>query len=193
MKDSNVAAIPQKYALLEGKCKDLGFGMASDLLIGPFLRTLVGSKPAGHFLELGTGIGLSLIWMIDGLSEDASLITIDNDNQLTEIVREQLGDDSRVEFVCADGSSWLKEYTEPLFDLIFADAWPGKYNDLDITPDLLKAGGLYIIDDMREQENWPEGHVERASDLVEYLETRDDLHLAKMDWSTGVIMASKKY
>ena len=57
---------------------------------------------------------------------------------------------------------------------------------------LLKMGGLYVIDDMLPQPNWPEGHEQKAQDLVTNLEDRSDLSVVKMSWSTGVIIAAKK-
>ena len=79
------------------------------------------------------------------------------------------------------------------FDLIFADAWPGKYSEINEILDLVKVGGFYIIDDMLTQPNWPEGHQENVNKLIEYLENREDFHLTKMNWSTGIIIATKKY
>ena len=93
--------------------------------------------------------------------------------------------------ICEDGSVWLKNYSGELFDLIFADAWPGKYSDLDVTLDLLKPGGFYIIDDMLSQANWPEGHEELVHELISELENRKNLQLTKMNWSTGIIIVVK--
>ena len=76
-------------------------------------------------------------------------------------------------------------------DLIFADAWPGKYNTLDETLALLKVGGIYIVDDMLQQANWPEGHADKAKRLVEYLESLDYIQLTKLNWSTGVILITR--
>ena len=59
--------------------------------------------------------------------------------------------------------------------------------------DLIKVGGLYIIDDMLAQPNWPDGHQENVDKLIEYLEKRKDFNLTKMNWSTGIIIATKKY
>jgi predicted O-methyltransferase YrrM len=42
-------------------------------------------------------------------------------------------------------------------DLIYADAWPGKFTDLDQALALLRIGGIYFIDDLLPQSNWPEG------------------------------------
>ena len=57
---------------------------------------------------------------------------------------------------------------------------------------MVKAGGLYVIDDMLVQPNWPDGHQEKVHNLIGYLEKRDDFNLTKMNWSTGIIVATKK-
>ena len=85
----------------------------------------------------------------------------------------------------------MENYTEESFDLIFADAWPGKYSHLDKTISLIKNGGFYVIDDMKKQPNWPEGHEEKAKELVRVLQGREDITITKMDWSTGLIVAVK--
>jgi predicted O-methyltransferase YrrM len=144
-------------------------------------------------LELGTGIGLSLSWMIDGLDSESRLTTVDNDPQLTKIATEFFGTDSRIEIVCQDGSEWIKNYNGDQFDLVFADAWPGKYSETDIMLELIEVGGFYVIDDMQRQPNWPDGHQKNVDKLIEYLENRKDFNLTKMNWSTGIIIMTKKY
>jgi hypothetical protein len=57
---------------------------------------------------------------------------------------------------------------------------------------MLNKGGLYIIDDMLPQPNWPEGHHEKALRLLDYLDTRNDLLLTKQVWATGIVIAVKK-
>ena len=142
--------------------------------------------------EIGTGIGLSLSWMIDGMDANSTITSVDNDSQLIEIATEFFGDDRRVHIVCQDGSKWIKDSKGNKFDLIFADAWPGKYSDLDQILELLKVGGIYVIDDMLAQPNWPEGHQDLVNELIEKLENRDDLQLTKLNWSTGIIIAVKQ-
>lgn len=191
MNDFPFQSNPRIYSQLQEKSKEIGFAMPSDRYIGSLLKTLVASKPAGNFLELGTGIGLSLSWMIDGMDQGSTLVTVDNDLQLIEIAMANFGHDPRVRIVCADGGDWIKNYAGGRFDLIFADAWPGKYGQLDETLKLLKEGGLYVVDDMDAQPNWPDGHQAKADALIADLEGRENLTLTKMNWSTGVIIAVK--
>lgn len=191
MNDSNVLDIPKVYKALQDTSHAIGFTMPSDVYVGTFLKTLVSSKPGGRFLELGTGIGLSLSWIIDGQDTESELISVDNDSQLIEIALSFFGDDDRVTLICQDGARWIENYKGEKFDLIFADAWPGKYGQLEETLALLKVGGFYVIDDMLAQANLPEGHDKNVAELLAHLESRDDLNLTKINWSTGIVLAVK--
>lgn len=191
MNDSNIQNIPAIHSEIERKSAEIGFTMPSDVYIGTLLKTLISSKPAGKFLELGTGIGLSLSWMIDGMDADSKLITVDNNPELIAIAKQYFENDDRVEIICEDGSEWIKNYKGDKFDLVFADAWPGKYSETEEILDLIKLGGFYIIDDMAAQPNWPEGHDKNVDGLVSFLENRKDFTLTKMNWSTGLILAVK--
>jgi predicted O-methyltransferase YrrM len=185
-----VTNIPSQYEEITAISRQLDFNMASDIYTGSLLKTLVASKPGGRILELGTGSGLATSWIVNGLDRDAVLITVENNAMLLSVARESLHD-TRINFVLEDGYKWLKEYKGEKFDLIFADAMPGKYDLFEEAFSLLKTGGFYIIDDMLPQANWPEGHAERVTAFINFLESRKDIVLTKLNWSTGIIMAVK--
>ncbi|MBT2163031.1 O-methyltransferase [Zobellia barbeyronii] len=191
MIDSKIQDKPKIHQQIEQKSAEIGFTMPSDVYIGTLLKTLMASKPKGKFLELGTGIGLSLSWMVDGMDAESELISVDNDPKLIAIVKDYFESDKRVKLFCEDGSEWIKNYSGEKFDLIFADAWPGKYSEIDEVLDFVKVGGFYVIDDMTAQPNWPEGHEDNVTRLVAYLEKRSDFTLTKLNWSTGLIIAVK--
>lgn len=192
MNDLNILDKPKIHAEIENKSKEIGFTMPSDLYIGTLLKTLITSKPKSNLLELGTGIGLSLSWMLDGMDAESKLTTIDNDPKLIEIAKNYFAHDKRVNIINVDATKWIKNYKGENFDLVFADAWPGKYSEINEILDLIKVGGMYIIDDMLPQPNWPQGHQENVEKLIDYLENRNDFNLTKMNWSTGIIIATKK-
>ncbi|WP_332871482.1 O-methyltransferase [Spirosoma rhododendri] len=108
----------------------LGFSMNADTQAASLLRTLAATKPGGRFLELGTGTGLSTAWILAGMDEQATLVSVDNDADCLAVARKFLGDDSRLQLICQDGTEWVNTNTGP-FDFIFADTWAGKYTDLD--------------------------------------------------------------
>lgn len=184
--------LPKTYIEIDEATRISGFTMASDVLICSLLRTLAASKPSGKFLELGTGTGLSTSWILDGMDYDSSLISIDNEPKFLEIAKKFLGYDKRLNLLSTDGGKWIENNKHQKFDYIFADTWHGKYLLLDEVLSMLNKGGLYIIDDMLPQPNWPDGHQEKAIKLINYLETREDLLLAKQIWATGIIIAVKK-
>jgi len=183
---------PPAYIQIEEATRASGFTMASDVLTCSLLRTLAVSKPGGNFLELGTGTGLSTSWILDGMDAAAQMISVDNDEMFLNIARQFLGNDHRLTLICSDGGDWVNQNKNQKFDYIFADTWHGKYLMLDEVLSMLNKGGLCIIDDMLPQPNWPEGHHEKAINLVIELEKRSDLVLTKQNWATGIIIAVKK-
>ncbi|MFT6319798.1 MAG: hypothetical protein ACJAT4_000715 [Granulosicoccus sp.] len=42
------------------------------------------------------------------------------------------------------------------------------------------------------QPNWLDGHQKQVDSLIEFLENRTDFNLTKMNWSTRIILATKK-
>ncbi len=184
--------IPPAYLDIDQATKAQGFTMASDILTCALLRTLAASKPGGKFLELGTGTGLSTSWILDGMDSDSTLVSLDHDEAVLAVARRFLGHDPRLNLVHADGEAWLRQHEGQKFDYIFADTWHGKYLLLDEVLDMLNKGGLYLVDDMLPQPNWPEGHQEKAIKFVEDLENRRDLVLTKQQCASGIIIAVKK-
>jgi predicted O-methyltransferase YrrM len=183
---------PTAYDSIKKATEALGFLQMSELSTCTLLKTLAASKPSGEFLELGTGTGLATAWILDGMDEESTLISLDNDETLLAVAKENLGVDKRLTLIATDGNQWIKKNAKMRFSFIFADTWPGKYMMLEETLAMLSPGGIYIIDDMLPQANWPEGHAGKVANLIAYLDSRADLILTKMAWASGIVIAVKK-
>ena len=183
--------LPKAYTEIDLATKASGFTMASDIQTCSLLRTLAASKPAGKFLELGTGTGLSTAWILDGMDTASILVSIDNEAGFLAIAEDHLGQDSRLTLTLTDCGEWVEQHKNEKYDYIFADTWHGKYLMLEEVLQMLNKGGYYIIDDMLPQPNWPEGHDLKAIKLIEDLEKRPDLVLTKQVWATGIVIAVK--
>ena len=192
MIEETVQTHPKAYDSIKKATEACGFLQMSEISTCTLLKTLAASKPASKFLELGTGTGLATAWILDGMDEDSSLISLDNDETLLNIAKENLGVDKRLTLICTNGGEWIKKNTRSKFSFIFADTWPGKYTHLDETLDMLEEGGFYIIDDMLPQANWPDGHADKVANLLSYLDGREDLVLTKMGWASGIVIVVKK-
>jgi predicted O-methyltransferase YrrM len=188
---------PRQLAAIQAATAAQGFNMASEPLTGSLLRTLAASKPGGRLLEIGTGTGLSTAWLLDGMDDRAHLTTVDNNATVQQIAQAHLGHDPRVHFVLQDGDEFLRAAIAPTtggrvtYDLIFADSWPGKYRLLEETLGLLAPGGLYVIDDMLPQANWPADHPPKVAALIAHLEQRRDLYVTKLAWASGLILVTR--
>jgi predicted O-methyltransferase YrrM len=184
---------PSALAEILERTTELNFGMASESRTGALLRVLAASKPGGRLLELGTGTGISTAWLLAGMDSAATLISVDTDPKVQAIAREILGSDPRLVLVNEDGAAFLRGHTSEMFDLVFADAMPGKYEEPGDALALVKPGGFYVIDDMLPQPNWPEGHAEKVPALLERLRSDDRFHIAPIAWASGVVIAVRKF
>lgn len=183
---------PASLEQIETRSKNLDFGMASDPRTGALLAALVTSKPGGRFLELGTGTGIGTAWLLSGMDAGSTLISVDVRSEFQAVAEEVHGHDTRLTLILEDGIQFLHKQQPQSFDLIFADAMPGKYEALDRALALVKPGGFYIIDDMLPQANWPEGHDAKASALIERLAGIPEFQIAPLAWSSGIILLVRR-
>jgi predicted O-methyltransferase YrrM len=192
MQDIRYIAFPAQLRAIEAGTSALQFSMASEPLTGALLRTLAGSKPAGKFLELGTGTGIATAWLLDGMDDKSTLTSVDNDAAVQQIASEFLGHDHRLTLVRSDCLEFLAGRRRENFDLVFADAMPGKYERLDQALAVVKPGGFYVIDDLLPQSNWPEGHAAKVPVLMEQLAGNSDFRMLPLVWASGVAIAVRR-
>ncbi len=166
-----------------------GFTMASEPKTGALLAALAAAKPGGCLLELGTGTGLGTAWLLSGMNAECRLDTVDSDPNVVAVARKHLAGDPRVTFHVMDGADFIKQAPQRQFDLIYADAWPGKFTHLDETLSLLRVGGIYFIDDLLPQSNWPEGHAAKVPPLIDAIERRSGFVTVKLSWASGLMLA----
>ncbi len=70
---------------------------------------------------------------------------------------------------------------------------PGKYDGLDDALAVVKVGGIYVIDDMLPQPNWPEGHAEKVPVLIQQLAANPSFEVLPLVWASGVVVAVRKH
>lgn len=192
MHDPRIPSAPPSLAAILHDTEALGFKMASEAQTGSLLRTLAASKPGGRLLELGTGTGVGTAWLLDDMDAESRLVTVDNNDAAVAVARKHLGCDTRVAFELVDAEWFLRGRAGERFDLVFADAWPGKFTDLDLALALVAPGGFYIADDLLPQPSWPEGHSTRIPTVLAALARRADLLYTTLAWASGIIVVTKR-
>jgi predicted O-methyltransferase YrrM len=188
----DVTMLPPRLKAIEAEAAALGFAMACEHRTGALLRTLAATKPGGRLLELGTGTGASTAWLLDGMDAEAKLLTVDSNAGASAAAQRVLGGDRRVTFHVGEGGALLDALVGQRFDLIFADAWPGKFEYLDAALALLAPGGLYVVDDLLPQPTWPPGHAPRVPALLAALDQRSDLRVTRLTWASGLAIATRR-
>jgi predicted O-methyltransferase YrrM len=184
--------LPRVWKEIEIRTIALGFEMASDKRTGVLLQVLATSKPQGRLLELGTGTGLATACLLAGMDDASRLVSVDIDARCQMIARELLGADPRVAFELADARAFILAQPQQSFDLVFADAWAGKYDGVDEALGLVRRGGIFVCDDMLPQANWPENHEERADGLAAYLEGLVGWATVTLRWGSGFVIAVRR-
>lgn len=188
MNDNRIHRRPRALDAIQADCERIGFAFASEERTGALLAAIAASKPGGRFLEIGTGAGHRTAWMLEGADRCSCIETVDSNPDTVAIARRHLAMDPRVTFHVADGAQFILGIREKTYDLIFADAWPGKFSHLDETLSLLSAGGVYLVDDLLPQANWPEGQGDRVPELLDSLESRQDVFVVRMAWASGIVL-----
>lgn len=165
-----------------------GFDESCALETGALLRTLAATKPGGRLLNLGTGFGVSCAWLLDGMSDHAELWTVDIEEAGSAAAKTHL--DNRLRVVVEDAAAFMQGAIAlgHRFDLIFADAMPGKYEHRDLALSLVAKGGIYVVDDLSPARGWAEG-APLAAKLAEEIEADPRFVSLDLDWSTGHLLA----
>ncbi len=114
---------------------------------GPLLGVLAATARARKLLEVGCGLGYSGLWLAYGAGPEATVETIERDNQHAEIARRHFnsaGLADRIKVLQGLGASVLAGLRES-YDLIYFDTDPSEsLTDLEHFERLLKPGGLLL-------------------------------------------------
>ena len=166
--------------------------MSSDRGVGELLAVLAASSPRGaRILELGTGTGVGLGWVVYGLGarNDATVLSVDTDEVLLAATRVAAWP-AWVEFLCGDGAQVVRERGP--FDLIFADAVGGKLDGLDVTIASLAPRGVLVVDDMDPAPHTSDGLVAPLREVRDTLMSHTELVATEIAYSSHVIVAVKR-
>jgi len=119
----------------------------------------------------------------------STITSIDPDPKAQQIAARFLGADPRLQLLQADAIDYLASQPHESFDLVFADALPGKFEALSLSLSRVKPGGFWIGDDLLPQPNWPEGHAPRIPLLLHALAGHPHFTITPLSWASGVVIA----
>src|SRR5439155_20561619 len=159
-----------------------GFTMSSNPEVGGLLAVLAAATPpGGRILELGTGCGVGLAWIVHGLGarSDVEVSSIEADDDIAELACDGSWPD-HVTIIAADAVELIPQLGT--FDLIFADAEGGKWERLDLPIAALRPGGLLVVDDMTPPEWQSDTHRVKTEETRRSLTTDPHLIAVELAW-----------
>jgi predicted O-methyltransferase YrrM len=124
MNDAEIHRRPQAITSIVADTEAMSFTMISEPKVGALLAVLAATKPAGRFLELGTGTGHGTAWLLAGMDAASSLDTVDTDEGVVAVARRHLGADRRVVFHVMDGAEVLVNAQREAFDPLASPQQP---------------------------------------------------------------------
>jgi predicted O-methyltransferase YrrM len=118
---------------------------------GAVLRFLAASISARSVVEIGTGAGVSGIYLVRGMAGDGILTTIDLEAEHQRVAREAYAEaglaPGRTRLITGRALDVLPRLTDGAYDLVFCDAAKGEYGDyLREALRLLRPGGIVAFD-----------------------------------------------
>jgi predicted O-methyltransferase YrrM len=142
---------PEDDALRAARARAAEIGVAAiDPATGAVLRLLAASVGAKAAVELGTGAGVSTLWLLRGLTPDGVLTSVDADGEHQRLAKASLADagipSGRARLIQGRALEVLPRLSEAAYDLVFCDAARSENADyLAAALTLLRPGGLVVF------------------------------------------------
>lgn len=120
---------------------------------GVALRALAAALQAAHVVEVGTGAGVSGLWLLEGMSPDGILTSIDVEQEHQRAARQAFAaagvPPQRTRVIAGDASQVLPRLTDGAYDLVLVDADKDSYPlYAEQAIRLLRSGGVLALDNM---------------------------------------------
>ncbi|WP_059017289.1 O-methyltransferase [Mycobacterium sp. M26] len=128
---------------------DAGAGAVTPA-VGALLSVLARLSGGKAVVEVGTGAGVSGLWLLSGMREDGVLTTIDIEPEHQRIAKQAFSEGgigpSRTRLIAGRAQEVLTRLADESYDLVFIDAAPADQADFVVEGvRLLRSGGVIVL------------------------------------------------
>lgn len=114
------------------------------------LRLLAAATRAKAVVELGTGTGVSALWLLRGMREDGVLTSVDSEAEHQRLAKQSLGEagipSGRARLISGRALEVVPRLSDAAYDLVFCDAARSENVDyLAGAVRLLRPGGCVVF------------------------------------------------
>ena len=139
-------------AILAGareRAVDIGVGAVTPA-VGALLSLLAKLSGGKAVAEVGTGVGVSGLWLLAGMSDDGVLTTIDIEPEYLRLAKQAFSEagigQSRTRLISGRAQEVLTRLADESYDLVFVDADPIDQPDYVVEGvRLLRSGGVIVV------------------------------------------------
>ncbi len=145
------AWLPEDPALSAARSRAAEVAVACvDPVTGSVLRLLAAASGARAVVELGTGAGVSALWLLRGMHPEGVLTSIDPETEHQRLARQSLTEagygSGRVRLIAGRALEVLPRLSDGAYDLVFCDAATSENGDyLAAALRLLRSGGTVVF------------------------------------------------
>jgi len=181
--------VPEDRVALAARTLALDVGLVP---VGPAagaaLRLLAAAGRARSVVEIGTGTGVSGLWLLAGMRPDGVLTTIDIEGEHQRVARRLFAEagylPGRTRVINGRALDVLPRLADGAYDLVFMDAEPSEYpGAVTEALRLLRPGGVLAVNDVL-----AEGRIEAVRMVVD----AEEWLPALLPSSAGLLCAVKR-
>ncbi|HET7328994.1 MAG TPA: O-methyltransferase [Nocardioidaceae bacterium] len=169
---------------------------------GASLRFLASVLHARAVVEVGTGTGVSGLWLLRGMRPDGVLTSVDLEAEHHRLAKQSFAEAGfaaqRVRLITGAALDVLPRLTDGHYDLVFCDAAKAEYGDyLDAGLRLLRPGGVIAFDnalwhDMVADPAQRDAETVAIRELGKRIADDEDLLPVLLPVGDGLLLAQKR-
>ncbi|WP_408898781.1 O-methyltransferase [Nocardioides sp. R1-1] len=170
---------------------------------GATLRFLAAALEARAVVEIGTGTGVSGVWLLRGMRPDGVLTTVDVEAEHQRLAKESFKEagvpPQRVRTIAGSALDVLPRLTDGHYDIVFADGDKREYGAyLAEALRLLRPGGVVAFDnalwhDRVADPSQRDDETVAIRELVQQVAATDGLVPALLPVGDGLLVAKKEW
>jgi predicted O-methyltransferase YrrM len=152
--------IPELVHRAEALAEAMQFERSSIREVGRLLAALAASRPESRLAEIGTGTGVGSAWIVSAMGHEASLVTVEADDERAAASARLFADYPQVRALHGDWHEVLPP--EAPFDLLFFDGGGWKRSppaqmraESERALELVAPGGVVVMDNLTPEHQWP--------------------------------------
>lgn len=136
-------------AAARDRAQDAGAGAVSPA-VGALLSVLARLSGGRAVVEVGTGAGVSGLWLLSGMRDDGVLTTIDVEPEHQRLAKQSFTEagvgPGRTRLIAGRAQEVLTRLADESYDLVFVDAAPADQPDFVVEGiRLLRPGGVIVL------------------------------------------------